>query len=348
MTSATPARRFVEALARAFDDAVDRVGMRRITIAPGGVVIGIDVVGETFARIIETACVPIDTDEPPAIVVRAFDRASTGVSITPPPWPLDAYRARDEIAGSGSDGVDVSCDVVRRVFSLYDRPRSQGWWWADDADYLAVWDPGAPLRNVLHWALRSRGLQLAHGAAVGRGGRGILLTGRGGSGKSTTSLSLVTEGWQYVADDYCLLATESSPTAYGLYGLGKADDASFRRFPHLERYVVNRDRAAGDKAIVDVARAFPGQVVDRLALCAVVVPWVDPAAARPELSAASGGAAARALVPSTTLQLPGCDAETLTALAAAVRGLPVYSLRLAADLSGVPDLLRPLLESTCA
>lgn len=343
MTDTTPARRFAEALRSGFDAAADRVETHRIDIAPGGVPVRILVIGDAFAKHLRTALRVVGPSTDPAVTVRVFDAAATGISLAPPPWPLDAYLARDEVAGSGTDGIDVSCDIERRVFSLYDRDAAEGWWWAADASDLAPWDPGAPLRNVAHWALRRYGLQLAHGAAIGLDGRGLLLTARGGSGKSTTSLSLVAQGWQYVSDDYCLLATDPPPCAHALYGVGKADDASLARIPQLADVVVNHGRAPDEKAIVDVARAYPHQVVDRLALRAVVIPHIDRTADSPELTPIRAVEVGRALAPSTTLQLPGCDASTIAALAAGTRGLPTYSLRLSPDVSAVPELLAELL-----
>lgn len=347
MTDATPARRFASGLRRGFDAASEVAEVHRIDIAPGGIPIRILVVGDTFALHLRTALHIVAPSADPAFTVRVFDSASTGVVLAPPAWPLEAYLARDEVAGSGTDAIDVSCDIERRVFSLYDQDAAEGWWWAADARELAPWDPGAPLRNVLHWALRRHGLQLAHGAVVGLDGQGLLLTARGGSGKSTTSLSLVAQGWQYVADDYSLLATEPPPCAHALYGIGKADVASLARLPDLADVVVNPERAADEKAIVDVAHAYPDQVVDRLMLHAVVIPHVDPLSATPELVPIRAVEAGRALAPSTTLQLPGCDAGTLTALATATHGLPTYSLRLSPDIAAVPELLAELLESRC-
>lgn len=351
MTHPSPAHRFSDELRRGFDAAAERCGVRQIDLAPGGVAVRVLVVGEAFADLIGAAMHVVDPAGDgavePVITVRAFDGASTGVALAPPPWPLDAYLARDEVAGSGTDGFDVSCDVERRVFSLYDRDAGEGWWWAADARDLAPWDPGAPLRNVAHWALRRHGLQLAHGAAVGLDRRGLLLTARGGSGKSTTSLSLVARGWQYASDDYCLLAIDPPPRAHALYGVGKADDAALARFPDLVDHVLNPARLPGEKAIVDVAGAFPDQVVDHLDLRAVVIPHIDPTAVVPELRPIRAVEAGRALAPSTTLQLPGCDASTLAALGSATRDLPAYALRLSPDLSAVPDLLAALLEPRC-
>ena len=58
--------------------------------------------------------------------------------------------------------------------------------------------------------LRTAGLFGIHAGAVERDGRGLLLVGRSGSGKSTTTLALALSGWGFLGDDTCYLDGRSS------------------------------------------------------------------------------------------------------------------------------------------
>src|SRR3712207_4309751 len=53
--------------------------------------------------------------------------------------------------------------------------------------------------------LRHRGLFHLHAAGLTRDGRGILLAGNTGAGKSTLTVSLVRSGWDFLSDDAVLL-----------------------------------------------------------------------------------------------------------------------------------------------
>lgn len=344
MPGADPARAYLDDLRAAFDRAESTRGATSIDITAGGVPIRVSVVGDVLAHHIHTAIGASRCAAEPQLTIRVFDCRASGVRVPPPPWPLNAYLARDEIAGSGADGVDAAFDVLRRVISLYDHRTSEGIWFAEDQHHLAPWDPAAPLRNVLHWALIDHGLQLAHGAAVGRAGDGVLLTARGGSGKSTTAIALARAGWDYVADDYCLLSTTGPPRAHRVYRVAKADPSTLARFDGLASAVVTPARAPSGKAIIDVGAAFGDRVVDTLALRAVVIPRIDPAARRPYLVHRDAADAGRALVPSTLLQLPGCNRATAQNLSRAIDGLAHFELVLPVELDEVPDLLAGLLD----
>ncbi|GAB7140743.1 hypothetical protein RsTz2092_06950 [Deferribacterales bacterium RsTz2092] len=67
---------------------------------------------------------------------------------------------------------------------------------------------------------RRQNALLAHAAAIGVNGKGALLCARGGHGKSTLALSALIDGFQYVSDDYIVLARDGEHKnlcAYPIY-----------------------------------------------------------------------------------------------------------------------------------
>ncbi len=59
---------------------------------------------------------------------------------------------------------------------------------------------------ALRWLAAQNGTLLLHAGAVAKSGRSLVLTGKGGAGKTTTtSLILASGGWQLHADDYVFL-----------------------------------------------------------------------------------------------------------------------------------------------
>jgi len=68
-----------------------------------------------------------------------------------------------------------------------------------------------PWLLTLIWLLRERGRYALHASAVARGGRALLMAGESGSGKSSTALSLIHTGWDWLADDVVLLESAQLP-----------------------------------------------------------------------------------------------------------------------------------------
>ena len=60
--------------------------------------------------------------------------------------------------------------------------------------------------------LRPLGRYGLHACGLERYGAGLLLVGSSGSGKTTTSLSLIRQGWQYLSDDAVLLTERGDDT----------------------------------------------------------------------------------------------------------------------------------------
>jgi len=60
-----------------------------------------------------------------------------------------------------------------------------------------------------------------HGAAVSLNGKSILLTAKGGSGKSTTALSCFFAGMSYLGDDYVTVKSGDVITTHSIYSSTK-------------------------------------------------------------------------------------------------------------------------------
>lgn len=280
------------------------------------------------------ACEPAPT---PDLAVACWDEISSGDS-GPEPSAAAAHAGIDFVDGP----TRIAWEPSRRTLSALDPSGRLGLLRFPSPDAIAGWERSAPARRVLHWWASDQGLQLVHAAAVGTSSGGVLLAGRGGSGKSTTALACVGTELGYAADDYCLVspggAPDGTPVVHALYGTGKADAASIARLPRLrDSFARSAMRIAG-KTVIDVARDFPSSMVASFPLRAIVVPRLGTGAA--SLTPIAPAAALRALAPSTMMQLPGDRAGTLQRLAALVRTTPCFELALGTD----PAAAVPLLE----
>jgi hypothetical protein len=243
--------------------------------------------------------------------------------LMPFPWGSEHLGRGGAIAGLTHGPVRATAAADDSSLMLWDDERRLACCWFAGLPGVTRWDRAAPLRTALHYALAAPDRQLVHGAAVGEAGRGVLLAGPGGSGKSTTTLACLRAGLQVVGDDYSAIQlTDGRARAWNLYRSIKVGD----------RGPGDRD----DRRTLILGEDLPGEPTEVLDLAGVLLPRVTGRASS-ALIAARPVEALTALAPSTLLQAPQEDRPSFGLLPALARGLPTYHLHLGAD-GGVPAI----------
>ena len=177
------------------------------------------------------------------------------------------------------------------------------------------------------WAAQNDML-LLHSACVGVDGKGVLLSARGGGGKSTLSVSCLLDGFDFVADDYVLVNQRGPLHAMPLYrSVGLNQDMAAVLNPGLP--VLRVDKERNDKLLLDASRfTFCPQLPVRAILyphvCEVSSPVIVPTTPGPVLAK---------LIDSTAGQLGVLrNPKPYRQMAARLLGIPVYEIRLSKDL----------------
>ncbi len=307
----------------------------------GGLTARLRCAGNTLAEVLTPALAHLSASvsAEAEVTICAWDAAANGVSLPLLPDGLADYLARGEVRGYAEDGILVSYQFDAGALSLYDPRQRTAYYLVADAAQLPQYITAMPLRDLWHWSLQPHGRQLAHAGAVGTKQVGVLLAGRGGSGKSTTALACLLAGLRYASDDYCLLANDTQPMVYSLYQTGKLESGHAQRFPRL----VQSGISASDKALFFLKEKFPAQLVAEMPLRAILLPRVT-GQHETFLTPAQPGEALQALAPSTIFQLPGGGARDFRFLAQMTRQLPCYRLALGTEIELIPQVIHDLLE----
>ena len=152
-------------------------------------------------------------------------------SLPPPPgWGEPIFHPRQFEQLLAGTPFRASYFHDRRVWQIYDREQKFGLLWLTGPRNYCDWEPAAPLRCFLHWCSRFQNMRLAHAGTLGKGGAGILLVGKGGSGKSGTVVGGIAHGLQSVGDDYVLFDDATAAVrAYPLFRTLKQDLSGLRR-----------------------------------------------------------------------------------------------------------------------
>ena len=216
------------------------------------------------------------------------------------------------------------------------------------SDRIFIYERGKPLTRPLAFWHHDRDVPVIHAGLVASAGRGVLLAGRSGSGKSTVALAALCGGLQYLGEDYVGLqdAGDGSFVGHSLYGSAFLNTHHMARFPALAPHAIGGP-PADEKSLVLLSHVFPDRLRRAVAIRAVALPRVvdrDDSTVRP----ATRGQALLALAPSSLVTIPGSRPRGIDKLAGLVEQVPCYWLDLGSDLASLPDRLEELLREACA
>lgn len=276
------------------------------------------------------------------LVLRVWDSASTGIAICPPPVTRECFSERGDIWTFHSERYRSAFHWSDYSINLYDSDRGEAVFWVRDASELPSWTRAAPFRTVLHWWMEQNGAQLVHAAAFGIDGRGVLLTGRGGTGKSTTALACLADGFEFVGDDYVVLTDGDAPAAHTLYRTAKIVPDDMARFQDFSP-AMPVSGSEYDKAVISLDKG----IVSTLELVAVLTPQFDPEGMtriEPAHEALLIGAASF----TTVAQLPHAGQGTVDFIERVLRRVSGGTLMLGTDRKAVTGVLRELLAAPLA
>lgn len=272
--------------------------------------------------------------------------AETGVdgpACPPIPWVRQG-GAPDSVERCRADGIEAIVEGPADTLTMLHGERREAVYWVRMIEGLPVYERCAPLRPLLQWWLDRSGLQLVHGAAVGTREGGVLLVGRGGSGKSTTALACLGSDLYYAGDDYVAVAGRS---VCRVYSTAKMDARTLELLPHLRDLIENPGDLGREKGYALLEPRYGARLAVSMPLRAIVVPRVA-GVSPPRFRPIGRAQALAALAPSTLFQrrstAPGCF-DAMTAL---VKALPCYLLDVGPGLGDIPGCLTDLIGEAAA
>lgn len=283
-----------------------------------------------------------DTTEHVDVTFNIWDSGSTGIAMVPPPCDQTYFTDRGDIWGFGSARYRAAFHWIECSVSLYDRLKKTGIWWVQTADALPYWTKASPLRSLFHWWMEMNNKQLLHAAAIGNADGAVLITGKGGVGKSTTALSALIAGCNYAGDDYVIVGLEPEPTVFSLYSTAKLNPEQLERFPELAPMVENEKYLGEQKAVMRLFSKFSHQIFPSMRLRAILTPRFGDSREttfEPVLSSHLWRAASF----TTMSQLPYAGRYTNDFVHRMIESVPGFEMVLGTDLKGVVRAIETLL-----
>jgi hypothetical protein len=275
-----------------------------------------------------------------------WDSASTSVGVPDPPCPRDHFTDRGDIWGMESERILSAFHWLECSVALMDTESLEAIYWMDDVKALPYWSKASPLRTLLHWVMQRFGRQLLHAAVVGTDHGGVIITGSGGAGKSTSALLCLEAGMKYLGDDYVVVALDPAPIAYSLYCTAKLNNDQVANFnillPLVEPKVGLRDHAEPEKTVFRLHPAKADNIQKHIALRAILTATISDQE-ETCFVAADLYATQRSAAFTTLAHLPRAGRRSQEFISRLCQILPRCELRLGHDLAAIPGAIRRFL-----
>jgi hypothetical protein len=279
--------------------------------------------------------------------VRCFEEGVTDNRLPPPPWSWEDALPRGSFRGWEKGRYRVQYNRIDgRILNLLlmDTYEAKAVYWVKKCEDIPWWERTFPFRQIIHWWSNGKQLQPVHSGAVGFSSGGVLISGRSGSGKSTSCLSCLHSELQYVGDDFVLIDLEShQPRVHSLYATAKIEPTNLHRFPWIKPWISNPDQLDSQKALIQVSESAPEKLCKSFPIQAILLPKVT-GKFDSQLSPASSANAMHALAPSTVLTLIGDESEVMRKISQLVRTVPAYWLEAGTDLTQIPLRIKEFLK----
>lgn len=193
------------------------------------------------------------------------------------------------------------------------------------------------VRALLRHLLEPLDVWQLHAASVGLEDRGLLLTNRSGSGKTSLTLAGISEGFSSPGDDFVLCSAEDSRAiAHSLFRSARVTPGGLVNLPTGEKPI-----DADGKSQLNMDELASGAVVVEQPLVALVVPTIGK---RTRCDRLDWAGVAQALFP-TSIRLSERPTRFVAQVTALLSPLPAYTLQVGRDISEGVEVLRDIIAS---
>jgi hypothetical protein len=335
---------FYQQAVAAYEQAALRQGRSVLAADIAGIKIDIETAGAAVMDALHPALSGLATarDVPADARILVFDTEASGV-----PAPQFARPVRNLIRWRGDCWTEPTarCRVVYHMsdhtLQVFDPAAGICVVMIAGIGNLAPWALAAPLRTPLGMILETKGVFLVHGAAMGYADGAVLLTGYGGSGKSTATLSCYKTGMPVLGDDYVAIrpaqTAGEAPTVHNVF-------SSLKLMPQ-ELGSASQSKGIADKTILYPFAHTTCGLLKQAPLKAVIAASIaDKQTSHSSVAAPED--VARIAFASTALQIPMADeVRAARAILQSVQSTGAYHMVFGRDRKSGPDCIAALLAT---
>ncbi|UXX80817.1 hypothetical protein N7E81_06855 [Reichenbachiella carrageenanivorans] len=268
--------------------------------------------------------------------VFVLEGLSSNVALPSPSWKWNEIPPTGEIYRD--DDFILTFESWCGVLRVFNRKEKKAYLWIQSITALPQWMRSFPLRSIVDWYFEPTAIQPVHSGGIALGNNGIMLTGKGGSGKSSTCLSCLNhDELKYLGDDFMLVNCENGKEAFSLYNVAKVEFENLEKFKFLEPHR-GKFKKDDEKYQIFLNEIMPNKLTNNFEIDAIFLPKIT-GSKKGKLIKADASDALLALAPSTISLLKGNRELTFNKVSNLVKKLPAYTLELSSDFERNPEII---------
>jgi hypothetical protein len=249
------------------------------------------------------------------------------------PWEGKQYGVQGTIEGFNTVNFQTAYQHGSGAVMMYNRDTKEGIYWVKDFTDIPYWERSFPFRTILHWWSRDTSYILLHAAGIGQHSSSALLSGKSGSGKSSTTLSCLLRDDLFIAGDDYVLVDTATGTLYSLYNCAKVEWDNLERLDFLKP-LVNTNIKEAEKAMIFMHETCTEKVMQRSKLEYAFIPMVCKAS-KTTIVKCTEAEVLKSIAPTTMFQLPFGQNETFQKCISLTKKLKSYKIELGTDASEI-------------
>ena len=282
----------------------------------------------------------------PALTIELWDEAETGV-----PYPFTFAPNAPELPQL-SDGEVLRADSSARFIrteksdavTWLDRKTSRILGWRANGAIPPTHERSKPLSFLISLWLYDQDVVVLHAGMVARNGNGVLISGGSGIGKTTTALTCLLAGFDYLGDDQIAVETHDGKMfcAHSLFHSARLEPNHLTRFPAFEPHTLPSTDPLDNKSLVFIGELYPEQIKRTARVCALVLPRLA-GGKETHLEPASRTQALTYLARTSLMSPFGIGRRRFERITQLLGSIPCYWLELGHDLATIPPVIDELI-----
>lgn len=276
--------------------------------------------------------------------IDVIDAAKSGINFNLDLIKQYHYKLANNHFAKSEDGSLVLYYQLDENFvglQLVDKLNKKAICWFTNVAGIPSWEKSFPFRQVLAVFYENSDYCMIHGAGVASGDLGVIITAKGGSGKSTAALACLTDGFDYVGDDF-ILYNLNTKYMYSLYNVAKLEFHQLELFSNFNDLLVasNTDM---QKQQIFLYPKFADKLANKVKVKAILVPKFDAELEETTLEPGSVALSVISMAP-TTVFLLKAGKDLFVKLTAVCHELPNYRLNTSSNIQSISRIVRKFLN----